>query len=292
MFTQVFINWIIATGSYVLLGIGFHLMTKTTRFFNFAYAFLITSGAYSFFAFLHLLKMPIILSIVFGIVISTTFGCTLQGIVFGRLSRAKASGTIKMICSIGIYIALQNVISLAFGDETKGISFPGGVKGFDIWFTHVTMVQLLTVILGGATWLSVCLFLKITRLGAAIRAVASDPELSEAYGVRKDKISLFAVAIGSVIASISGILIACDVGMNPTMGMNAFMISFIVVIVGGLETISGVALGALLIALAQNLGIFFLSSRWQDTIAFVMLLGFLAIRPQGFSGKKAIKAIV
>ncbi len=102
----------------------------------------------------------------------------------------------------------------------------------------------------------------------------------------------YSFAIGSALAGIAGILVSLDVDMTPTMGMNALMMGVVAMIVGGVGSIWGIVLGSLLLALAQNLGVWYISSQWQDAIAFAILLISLLFKPEGFFGKKLKKAEV
>ena len=90
----------------------------------------------------------------------------------------------------------------------------------------------------------------------------------------------------------AGILVALDVDMTPTMGMNALMLGVVAVIIGGVSSISGITLGALLLAVAQHLGAWYIGAQWQDAIAFVILVLFLLYKPEGFFGKKLISTSV
>ena len=119
-----------------------------------------------------------------------------------------------------------------------------------------------------------------------MRAVANNPELARISGIESDRVILSTFALGSALAGIAGILVALDVDMTPTMGMNALMMGVVAVIVGGVGSIPGVALAALLLGMAQHLGVWYISSQWQDAIAFVILLTFLLFRPEGFMGKR------
>ena len=123
-----------------------------------------------------------------------------------------------------------------------------------------------------------------------MRAVANDPELASVSGIDSGKVILLTFALGSALAGVAGILVAFDVDMIPTMGMNALMMGVVAVIIGGVGSIPGIALGSLLLGMAQHLGVWFISSQWQDAIAFAILLIFLLFRPQGFLGKKIKKA--
>ena len=125
-----------------------------------------------------------------------------------------------------------------------------------------------------------------------MRAVANDPELANVSGINSNAVILWAFAIGSGLAGVAGVLIALDVDMTPTMGMNALMMGVVVVIIGGVNNIPGIALGALLLATAQHLGAWFIGSQWQDAIAFIILVVFLLFKPEGFFGKKVRSATV
>jgi len=125
-----------------------------------------------------------------------------------------------------------------------------------------------------------------------MRAVANNPELARISGIESDRVILSTFALGSALAGIAGILVALDVDMTPTMGMNALMMGMVAVIIGGVGSIPGIALGSLLLGIAQHLGAWFISSQWQAAIAFVVLLIFLLFRPQGFLGKKIKKVSI
>ena len=125
-----------------------------------------------------------------------------------------------------------------------------------------------------------------------MRAVANDAELARVSGINSGRMILWAFAIGSGLAAVAGILVALDVNMTPTMGMNGLMIGVVAVVVGGVESLPGTVLGALLLGFAQHFGVWAISSQWQNAVAFVVLLALLLVRPQGFLGKKVKKAVV
>lgn len=91
--------------------------------------------------------------------------------------------------------------------------------------------------------------------------------------------------IGSALAGVAGILVALDVDMTPQMGMSALLMGVVAVIIGGVGSIPGAALGGLLLGIAQSLGVWHIHSKWQSAIAFGILLIFLMFRPQGFFGR-------
>ena len=197
---------------------------------------------------------------------------------------------VLLLASLGIYIVLQNVISMVFGDDTKRIRLGEVREGIDILGARITPVQVGIIVTSVILMLFVWAFLKWSKMGKAMRAVVNDSELADISGIDSNRIIILAFAIGSALAGIAGILVALDIDMTPTMGMNALMMGVVAVIIGGVGSIPGVALGALLLGLAQHLGVWKISSQWQDAIAFVILFVFLLFKPEGFFGKKVKKA--
>ena len=197
-----------------------------------------------------------------------------------------------LLTSLGIYIVLQNLISLSFGDDIKSIRTDPVIEGVSILGARITPIQIITILSSITLVIVLAILLKKTKLGTAIRAVANDIELANITGVTCRKLIIIVFLTGSGLAAVSGIFSALDIDMNPTMGMNALMMGVVVAIIGGMESIIGMALGALLLSSTQHMGAWIIGSQWQDAIAFVILLVFLIFRPQGFLGRKVKKASV
>jgi branched-chain amino acid transport system permease protein len=181
---------------------------------------------------------------------------------------------------------------MAFGDDTKSIRTWPVVEGINVFGARITPVQIIIIATSIVIVTMIGLFLHYSKTGKAMRAVANDPELANISGINSDRVILQSFAIGSALAGIAGILVALDVDMTPTMGMNALMMGVVAMIIGGVGSIWGIVLGSLLLALAQNFAVWYISSQWQDAIAFAILLIFLLFKPEGFFGKKLKKAEV
>jgi len=248
-----------------------------------------TVGAYSAFLLVSWLKVPLLISIPIAIASAALIGCSLDFIVFAPLRRKGNSPLVLLLASLGIYIVLQNLISLFFGDDIKTIR-PGVVKeGIAFLGARITTIQICIVSTSIVVLIAVVVLLRASKVGRAMRAISNDPELARVSGIDSDRVILLTFAFGSALAGLAGILVALDVDMTPTMGMNALMMGVVAVVIGGIGSIPGVALGAMLLGIAQHLGVWKISSQWQDAIAFVILLAFLVIKPEGFMGKKIRK---
>lgn len=289
---QIFINSIIQTSIIFLIAIGFQLIFFTSKFLHFSHGVIFTTGAYFTFLFSQLFGFSLLISIPLAILYACLLGCSMEIIIYKPLRKKKSSDLILLLTSLGIYIVLQNVISMVFGDDTKSIRTWPVVEGLDVFGARITPVQIVIIASSIIILILVAGYLMLAKTGKAMRAVANDPELANISGINSDKVILISFAIGSALAGIAGILVSLDVDMTPTMGMNYLMMGVVAMIVGGVGSIRGIVFGSLLLALAQNLGVWYISSQWQDAIAFAILLIFLLFKPEGFFGKKLKKAEV
>ena len=289
---QMLLSGFVLASRYALVGTGFFLILALCRFIHFAHGAFVPVAAYSAFVAGMWLSMPVPVCALAGIVVAAALGCLMELSVYRPLRRKRASTLILMLASIGIYAVLQNSISLVFGDDTKSIRSGVVEEGLNVLGARITPIQITTICVSIALVIALALFLRNTKIGQAMRAVANDPELASVSGIDSDRVILWAFAIGSALAGVAGILVALDVDMTPTMGLNALMMGVVAVIIGGANSIPGIALGALLLGMAQQFGVWWISSQWQDAIAFIILLAFLLFRPQGFMGRKVKKAVV
>jgi branched-chain amino acid transport system permease protein len=289
MVVQIYLNIIISGSIISLVALGFALIYQTTRFFHFAHAVIFTSGAYFAFLFIQVLDWSFYTAIPIAIITACLIGCMIEWFIYQQLRKKKSSAIVLLLASLGIYIVLQNLISLFFGDDTKSIRTWEVREGIEVWGAYITPVQIIIVICSTLLVILVAGYLVLAKTGKAMRAVASDTELSKLSGIKSDRIILISFAIGSALAGIAGILVALDVDMTPTMGMNMLLMGVVAMIIGAVGSIWGIVLGSLLLATAQNLAVWYISSQWMDAVAFGILLLFLLFKPEGFMGKRSRK---
>jgi branched-chain amino acid transport system permease protein len=292
MLTQLLINGIIAGSIYSLIALGFSIIYQTTRFFHFAHGAVYTFGAYFAYLFFTQLGLDRIVAFSLACVATMFVGVLCEAAIYRPMRKHKATDLTLLIASLGLYIVLQNVISMVWGDDTKTMRTGEVVEGHEFLGARITDIQIAIIIV---SLLLIALFAQIllrTKFGKTLRALANDPELAQLSGVNSDRYILYAFAIGSFLAAVASIMISFDTDMTPTMGFNALVMGVIAVIVGGINSLPGAALGGLFIGLAQNLGVYWLPSKWQDTIAFVILILFLLFKPYGILGKKPQKSHV
>ena len=289
---QILINILVTTSQILLIATGFSLIFYTARFFHFAHGIIFVAGAYLAFFLSTWLNMPLAVSIILSIILCAAIGCLIELSVYRPLRKKKSSELILLLASLGIYIILQNIISMVFGDSTRILRSNNVTEGIAVLGSRITPIQLTSIFVSLTLIGILLLFLNRTKIGICIRAVANDSDLANISGISSKKVFVWVFGLGSALAGLAGILVALDVDMTPAMGMNALMLGVVAVIVGGVSNISGITLGALLLATAQHCGTWFIGSQWQDTIVFVILVLFLLFKPEGFFGKKIESATV
>jgi branched-chain amino acid transport system permease protein len=288
LFAQLVVNGLVAGSLFALVAASFGLILGTTGTFHFAHGVVYAGGAYAAY-WAAGLGAPLALAAVAGVAGAAALGLLIELVIYRPLRRIAASPLVILIASLGSLIFLENLIAVVFSTDAKMLEgFPRRtfiVGGVGFTSLHITMVAVST-----ALWLGLLAFLRWTRTGREIRAVANNPQMAEIVGIHTRRVFLLVFALGSAVAAPAGILIMMDRGATPEMGMEAILIASIAVIVGGIGSIPGAILGAFVIGLSQNLGVMAIPSEWQSAIAFGLLIVIVIARPQGLLGKTLRKA--
>lgn len=292
MCLQIIINIILTTTIILLVGLSFSIIYFPSKYFNLAHAATITIGPYLVLLFSFQFFLPFMTSIILAILCTICICLLLEIIVFRNMRKHNLHSLAFLVTSIGLYVVLQNCISLLFGDDTKIINKSKIAIGYQIFGAYITDVQLVTIAVSLVLFVTVILFLKFTTIGKSIRAVSSNPDLCNIYGISSNKVILIAFAIGSALAATAGILSAMDTNMTPTFGFNLLLYGVVAMIIGGVGSTRGLIAGALLVATAQHFAAYYIDTKWMDAITYIILILFLIWKPLGFSGKRIKKVEV
>ena len=286
---QIAVNILLSFSIYLLIAYSFVVCYYPTKFFHLAHAVIITSGAYFTYFFSQQFELPLFLAIAGAIILSIILGVITEICLYKPLRKRNSSSMIMMIASLGLYIVMQNVISLIWGDDIKRIRTGDIKEGYNFFNAYITEIQIITVIVCIMLVIGSIILMNKTKIGRNIRAVASNPELSNTIGINSNYIIFWSFFIASGLASVAGILIAFDIDMTPTMGFNWLLYGVVAMIIGGVGSNRGLIGGALLLATIQNFAAYYVGSQWMDAIAYIILILFLIWKPLGFSGKRLKK---
>lgn len=273
-----------------LLALSISLLYKLIGFFHLSHAITLTFGAYITYFISIQQNLPLALAVIISIVFSIALMLLVNQFIYKPLQKRKLESWQMLIASLGVYMVLQNIVSMLWGDSTLSFRIWPVKAGHQFMGAYITDVQLITIfssiVLLAFSWL----FIEKTSIGQKIKAVSSNPELSGILGISRNKAVIWSFVIGSGLAACAGILIAADTDMTPTMGFNWLLYAVVAMIIGGLGKMRYLLLGSLLLATAQHLSAYYLDSKWMNATAFVILIVFLYFKPYGFSGQRIKKA--
>lgn len=280
---QLIVNSIIAGGIYSLVAIGYTMVYGVLKFINFAHGDLAMVGAYLTFFFLRSLNLPLPLSICLSIASVVVLGIVIEKIAYRPLRNASRLSC--LITAIAVSLFLQSVVILSFGAKTR-IFTDSASHGLMVLGAYITPMQI--TIIGVSVLLTVLLhiFIKHAKLGKAMRAASDDMTVAAIIGIDVDKVISAVFAIGSGLACVAGILIAWETNFNPTMGFSIGIKAFTAAVLGGIGSIRGAVVGAFIIGISENFGIWFIPTGYKDSIAFLILILILIVRPSGIFGVK------
>jgi branched-chain amino acid transport system permease protein len=275
---------------YSLLGFSFFLIYRIFNFFHLAHAITLTFGSYVTYLFAIQLKYFLIFAIPISVIFGIFFMLIVNHLIYKPLQKKNIESWQMLIASLGVYLVLQNMVSLIWGDNTLSFRTWPVKEGHQVLGAYITDVQIITIItcilLVGLSWV----FLEKTSIGNKINAVSSNPDLASIVGISKNNAIVWSYIIGSGLAACAGILIAADTDMTPTMGFNWLLYGVVAMIIGGMGKLRYLILGALLLATVQHLSAYYLDSKWMNATAYIILIAFLYFRPYGFSGQPLKKA--
>lgn len=278
--SQTLLNTIVTFAAMLPVAVDVFLVYRLFRFFPFTSAAMIGLAPYFALGFSRSLPAPAaaVAALVVSLILSAAVGVFLIW-----LARVRNSSPLQLfLLSLGLMVVAQNSASLAFGRQPMPLPFfasrPIEVAGLGT----VGPARVAMLVWAVVTLAALGMILWKTGLGLQWRALANDRELSEILGLRPRRALLSAFCLGALFTAGAGILQAADTAMNPTMGLRAFMVAAVAVVVGG-QRLPAVIGAAVAVSLAQNFGAFALGGRWQDAVVFAVLLLFLIARPRGLA---------
>lgn len=231
--------------------------------------------------------VPFALSIVLGAGAACLLGIAMGSTVFDRLRNAPLEG--MLIASLALIFIIEAATTILAGDNPRAV--PNAPSNIFQFFGARLPASWLLVFVAGVGLIGVLeLLIRYTRWGRGMRAMALNPEAAVVVGIPRRKYAVLAFAVGSLMAGISGGLLAAAFPMDPTYGESVAFVAFTIIIFAGMGSIGGALIGGLFLGLVEAFATAYLSSAYADTFQFLVLLGILLIRPEGLFGVRVERA--
>lgn len=282
---QTVVNAVYAASFMALIAVGLVLIFGVMGVVNFAHGELYMLGAYTVVYLYADGQVPFYLAVSVGLILVGLVGIAMERTLFRPMRGNPLGG---LICSIGLLLILQALVSMGFGVRMEHITPPHqvavplfGLENVTIPLQRLVLIVAAVVLLGGL-WI----FLRRTRLGWAMRACAQDPEAAALQGISMNQTARLAMCIGAALAGVAGALTAPLVRTFPYMGHSVIVAAFIVIIVGGIGSLEGAIVASILYAFVHTFVTTFSDGVIADIVGLVLMMLVLVIRPTGLFGTK------
>src|SRR5262252_1642437 len=282
--TQLIINGLMAGTILAVPAIGLTAIFAVLRFANFALASHATIGAFAGLVANVNFGMPVVPSLAFAFLVAAIVGLVTDEFV---LKPFRAAGFITTaIGSIALTIGLENVVRFIFGNELRGYDLPLR-RDWRFEGLRVGPQQVENLVIAAVVVAAIFAFLAFTRAGKAMRAVADNPTLAGIKGVNAETVARTVSFVGMGLAGLGGMLLGLDTSIDPLTGFRAILSIFAAAVVGGLGSVPGAVVGALVVGIGEELSLVILSPNYRSAVGFLAILLVLTVRPRGILGQRA-----
>jgi branched-chain amino acid transport system permease protein len=280
---EILIHGAVSSAIYAMLAVGFTLIFGVARILNLAHGSYYALGAYGAYFFTSHLKLPLFPAALLAIAVVALFGILVEKVLVRPLRRSQLA---VLMITLAVALVVEQALFLTFGSEYRNVPAFVDTK-FTLGGVDVGGQRLLA--LGASVTLIALLwmFIQRTRLGSAILAVSQDPEAASYMGIPSDRIFSIVMGLSAALAAAAGILAGPFLTVQPTMWLLPIVKAFAIVIVGGLGSIPGSILAALMLGYAETIVGYLISTSWTEIVSVLATLLMLVIRPAGMFGKRA-----
>jgi branched-chain amino acid transport system permease protein len=283
LFVVTLLNGLTLASLYFVVASGFTLVFGLMRNVNLAHGSLYLLGGYVGYVVAERTGWWV-LALAAGFLAAAVIGLLLQVVILRHMQRQELRQT---MVTIGVSIIIADLLLWAFTGEVHQMQAPewlrGPVRGLPIvnaYSAYRLSLLAFGIVIGVALWL----FLNRTRVGMMIRAGVDDRQMLAAAGVNVGLVFAITFAIGAGLAGLGGVIGAVELSMVPGEDTRLLLASLIVVIVGGMGSVVGAAIGAVILGLAETFGLAY-APTYSVVFTFVILVVVLAFRPRGLMGR-------
>jgi branched-chain amino acid transport system permease protein len=284
---QLVISGVLLGGIYALAAFGLALIFGVSNILNLAHGEFLMLGALGCFLLVDLLGFDPFVSLVVLMPVFFLLGALFErGLI--RTVTAKTGHeqlTASVLVTLGLSLCIEDVARAWWGSEEKGLYYalPPIVLGDgDVVISSVRLVALACIVV---ITLVVHQFLRRTALGKALRAVTQNRRGALLVGVNMAHVGMLTCGIGTMLAAIAGVFYLLLYSLNPFIGLPLTLRYLCIIVLGGLGSLLGTLLGGLIVGLTEVFTGYLFNPHWQEAVAFLMLVVFLLVRPQGLFGQ-------
>jgi len=286
LFVQTVINGLILGSSYALVAVGLTVIFGTLHIVNFAHGAFFALGAYAVLQ-LEQAGLPYLVAVPLAVVVVAVIGCCLELTVVRRALYDRGEHG-SIIITFALSQAIVATLILIVGPDPLPVRSPFGQTAISVFGFFISAQRLFIALTSIVVLAGFALWLRRSVKGQQLIAVSQNPKGALYSGINVPLVRSLSCLLGVSAAGLAGGLIAPLISAFPTMGDANMIVAFTVVILGGLGSISGAMLGALIIGLANALFETYVSVSWTPALGWTLVILVLLLRPQGLVGRAQI----
>jgi branched-subunit amino acid ABC-type transport system permease component len=281
---QAVVNGLLTGALIAVPAIGFTMIFAVLRFPDFAVASYATIGAFAGWWVNVRLGLGVVPVLAAAFVVTGLLGVAAEHVALKPLRNAGALTV--AIGSIALNLVLENAVRFTFGGDLRGFDLPLE-QDFTLGPVRMGPQQIQNLGLALVVLALVFGFLRYSRFGRAMRAVADNADLARLKGIDPGRIAALAVLLGAGLSGVGGVLLGFDTSIDPLTGYRVVLSVFAAAVLGGLGSITGAVVGALVLGVAEELALLAVPATYRTAIGFAAILLMLTFRPRGLLGERA-----
>jgi branched-chain amino acid transport system permease protein len=277
----------LSTGSiYALVALGLALIYRSTRILNFAHGDIATAGTY--FAFMLIgLQFPFVLAFFLALIFGAGLAMAFYFGVMIPAQRREATQLSQIILTLGLGLILQGLIAYFGGTEPQSFFFPlADTTTYRFGTFIVSELSLGTIGVGLVVCGLLYLLVQKTRFGLAMRGTSENLPAAQTLGIPTRRILALSWGLAALLGVLAGIFLAPTFLLDPFFMLEPFLKGFAAAILGGLNSLPGAVVGGLILGVSESLAGGFISIAFKNTLAFLIIILVLLVRPEGLLGKE------
>lgn len=273
---------------YALIALGYTMVYGIIKLINFAHGDVFMVGAYLAVFGYSRWQLPFPAAVLASVAVTAALGVAIERLAYRPLRIRNAPRIAALITAIGVSLFIEYFSSLrfVFGPDFQVVSLPFSDTRWQLGPVTVSRVQVLVYVTVIVLLVALQFIVYRTRIGKAMRAVSFDMEAARLMGVNVDRVISFTFAIGSALAAAAGILYTLLYPrLHPFMGVTPGLKAFTAAVLGGIGSIPGAVIGALVMGMVEVFTAGYITSDFRDAVAFSLLIAVLLVRPAGILGR-------